>query len=103
MQTAPWLGIIPGADGQILHSQDGDSPIVNLFKSAASAIVSNPGNPNGMSYYTMSKQAEAAGFLLYHTQTTSLYCSFDNFYYFAQVATFQFCQKLENKKHAKIV
>lgn len=66
MQTAPWLGIIPGADGQILHSQDGDSPIVNLFKSATSAIVSNPGNPNGMLYYTMSKQAEAAGFLLYH-------------------------------------
>ncbi|XP_022151699.1 protein PIR isoform X2 [Momordica charantia] len=63
VQTAPWLGIIPGVDGQILHSQDGDSPIVSLFKSATSAIVSNPGNPNAMSYYTMSKQAEAADLL----------------------------------------
>lgn len=73
MQTAPWLGIIPGVDGQMLHSQDGDSPIVSLFKSATSAIVSNPGNPNGMSYYTMSKQAEAAGFN-YFTLAISLYC-----------------------------
>ncbi|KAG7023906.1 Protein PIR, partial [Cucurbita argyrosperma subsp. argyrosperma] len=63
MQTAPWLGIIPGVDGQIFHSQDGESPIVSLFKSATSAAVSNPGNPNGMSYYTMSKQAEAADLL----------------------------------------
>ncbi|KAG6738390.1 hypothetical protein POTOM_058006 [Populus tomentosa] len=61
MQTAPWLGLFPGADGQILHSQDGgDSPVVNLFKSATSAIVSNPGCPNPTSFYTMSKQAEAA-------------------------------------------
>lgn len=65
MQTAPWLGLLPGADGQILHHQDGgDSPIVKLFKSATSAIVSNPGCPNPMSFYTMSKQAEAAGMLL---------------------------------------
>ncbi|CAK7341255.1 unnamed protein product [Dovyalis caffra] len=64
MQTAPWLGLFPGADGQILHSQDGgDSPVVNLFKSATAAIVSNPGCPNPTSFYTMSKQAEAADLL----------------------------------------
>lgn len=62
MQTAPWLGLFPGADGQILHNQDGGgSPIVNLFKSATAAIVSNPRCPNPSSFHTMSKQAEAAG------------------------------------------
>ncbi|KAF9670183.1 hypothetical protein SADUNF_Sadunf13G0042000 [Salix dunnii] len=64
MQTAPWLGLYPGADGEILHSQDGgDSPIVNLFKSATAAVMSNPGCPNPTSFYTMSKQAEAADLL----------------------------------------
>ncbi|XVE62686.1 hypothetical protein DITRI_Ditri06bG0139500 [Diplodiscus trichospermus] len=64
MQTAPWLGLLPGADGQTLHSQnDGDSPVVNLFKSATAAIVSNPRCPNTTSFYMMSKQAEAADLL----------------------------------------
>ncbi|XP_021898211.1 protein PIR isoform X1 [Carica papaya] len=64
MQAAPWLGLLPGADGQILYSQDnGDSPVVSLFKSATAAIVSNPGCPSPMSFYTMSKQAEAADLL----------------------------------------
>ncbi|KAJ6757444.1 CYTOPLASMIC FMR1-INTERACTING PROTEIN-RELATED [Salix koriyanagi] len=64
MQTAPWLGLYPGADGQILQSQDGgDSPVVNLFKSATAAVMSNPGCPNPTSFYTMSKQAEAADLL----------------------------------------
>ncbi|XP_058000412.1 protein PIR isoform X2 [Hevea brasiliensis] len=64
MQTAPWLGLLPGVDGQILHSQDGrDSPLVNLFKSSIAAIVSNPGCPNPSSFFTMSKQAEAADLL----------------------------------------
>ncbi|GMJ12210.1 PIROGI 121, KLUNKER, PIROGI [Hibiscus trionum] len=64
MQTAPWLGLVPGADGQTLHSQNGgDSPVVNLFKSATSAIVSNPRCSNPTSFYTMSKQAEAADLL----------------------------------------
>lgn len=64
MQTAPWLGLIPGADGQILQSQDGgDSPIVTLFKSATSAAVSNPGFSNPTAFYTISKQAEAADLL----------------------------------------
>ncbi|KAH9784214.1 protein PIR [Citrus sinensis] len=64
MQTAPWLGFLPGADGQISYHQDGgDSPVVNLFKSATAAIVSNPGCPNPTSFHTMSKQAEAADLL----------------------------------------
>lgn len=59
MQTAPWLGLIPGADGQILQAQEGaDSPIVTLFKSAT---VSNPGLSTQTAFYTISKQAEAAG------------------------------------------
>ncbi|CAN1176447.1 Protein PIR [Linum perenne] len=71
MQTAPWLGLVPGSDGQILHSQDGgDSPIVRLFKSATAAIVSNPGCPNPTPFYTMSKQAEAAD-LLYKANINS--------------------------------
>ncbi|KAL5699020.1 hypothetical protein ACHQM5_029980 [Ranunculus cassubicifolius] len=57
MQTAPWLGLIPGNDGQILHSQEsGDSPLVSLFKSAAIAL-------NSTSFHTMSKQSEAADLL----------------------------------------
>ncbi|EEF40433.1 Protein PIR, putative [Ricinus communis] len=64
MQTAPWLGLVPAADGQILHSQDGgDSPLVNLFKSSITAMVSNPGCPNPSTFFTMSKQAEAADLL----------------------------------------
>ncbi|XP_059437375.1 protein PIR [Corylus avellana] len=64
MQIAPWLGLLPGADGQILHSQDGsDSPIVNLFKAATTAVVSNPRCPNPLSFHTISKQAEAADLL----------------------------------------
>ncbi|KAF3452390.1 hypothetical protein FNV43_RR02823 [Rhamnella rubrinervis] len=64
MQTAPWLGLLPGADGQVLHSQDGgDSPIVSLFKSATAAIVSNPVCQNATSFNILSKQAEAADLL----------------------------------------
>lgn len=62
MQLAPWLGFIPGADGQIMLSQgDEESPLVNLLKSTTTAIVSNPNCSNPASFYTMSKQAEAAG------------------------------------------
>ncbi|GKA53106.1 protein PIR [Tanacetum coccineum] len=63
MQVASWLGLIPGADGQILQSQeDGNSPVVTLFKSATAATLStNPMNPTP--FYTMSKQAEAADLL----------------------------------------
>jgi hypothetical protein len=88
MQTAPWLGLFPGADGQILHSQDGgDSPVVNLFKSATAAIVSNPGCPNPTSFYTMSKQAEAAGALFISLQMVYC-CLFDQL--FRDKKTYQF-------------
>ncbi|XP_015882048.1 protein PIR [Ziziphus jujuba] len=64
MQTAPWLGLLPGAEGQVLHSQGGgDSPIVSLFKSASAAIVSNPVCQNATSFSILSKQAEAADLL----------------------------------------
>ncbi|KAK3027143.1 hypothetical protein RJ639_041244 [Escallonia herrerae] len=64
MQTAPWLGLIPGADGQILESyEEGDSPVVNLFKSAIAATMSNPCRFNPSSLYNISKQAEAADLL----------------------------------------
>ncbi|XP_057549982.1 protein PIR isoform X1 [Amaranthus tricolor] len=64
MQLAPWLGFIPGTDGQIMLSQgDEESPLVNLLKSTTTAIVSNPNCSNPASFYTMSKQAEAADLL----------------------------------------
>ncbi|CAJ1961203.1 unnamed protein product [Sphenostylis stenocarpa] len=64
MQTAPWLGLLPGGDGQIVTSQDGgDSPVVSLFKSTAAAMVSYPGCPSPTSFHIMSKQAEAADLL----------------------------------------
>lgn len=63
MQTAPWLGLIPGTDGQIIQSQGGDSPLVSLFKSATSAAVSTPGFSNATSFCNMAKQAEASDLL----------------------------------------
>ena len=32
MQTAPWLGLITGAEGQIVNAQEGESSLVNLLK-----------------------------------------------------------------------
>ncbi|XP_028790624.1 protein PIR isoform X2 [Neltuma alba] len=64
MQTAPWLGLVPGADGQVLNAHDGgDSPVVNLFRSTTAAMVSSPGCPNPNSFHIMAKQAEAADLL----------------------------------------
>ncbi|KAE8713220.1 Oxysterol-binding protein-related protein 1D [Hibiscus syriacus] len=64
MQTSAWLGLLSGADGQTLYSQNGgDSPVANLFKSSTAAMVSNPRCPNPASLYTMSKQAEAVDLL----------------------------------------
>ncbi|KAA8534712.1 hypothetical protein F0562_032229 [Nyssa sinensis] len=64
MQTGPWLGLIPGVDGQILQSQEGvDDPVVTLFKSVTAAAVSSPACSNPTSFYTISKQAEAADLL----------------------------------------
>ncbi|PKI38715.1 hypothetical protein CRG98_040893 [Punica granatum] len=65
MQTAPWLGMVPGPDGQIVQSHEGGvSPIVQLFRSATAAVIPNPGCPNPASFQTMAKQAEAAGSVL---------------------------------------
>lgn len=62
LQTAPWLGLIPGADGQIMQSQDGeDSPIVTLFKSVAAVTSSNLHFSNPSIFRVLSRQAEAAG------------------------------------------
>lgn len=62
MLTAPWLGLIPGPDGQIVQSHDGeDSPIISLFKSVAAASVSNPSFSNPSSFRLLARQAEAAG------------------------------------------
>ncbi|XP_031382066.1 protein PIR [Punica granatum] len=64
MQTAPWLGMVPGPDGQIVQSHEGGvSPIVQLFRSATAAVIPNPGCPNPASFQTMAKQAEAADLL----------------------------------------
>lgn len=44
--------------------EDGNTPVVTLFKSTTAAIVSsNPVNPTP--FYTMSKQAEDAGVCVY--------------------------------------
>lgn len=61
MQTAPWLGVTPGVDGQAIQFQDGeDSPIISLFKSIAVTTASNPSLSNS-SFRVLSRQAEAAG------------------------------------------
>lgn len=67
MQVAPWLGLVPGTDGELKQADNGNSPIVNLFKSATNEIISNPTCPNPSSFLIMSKQAEAAG-NSYHSQ-----------------------------------
>lgn len=62
MQTAPWLGLIPGNEGQIKQIQDvRDSPLIHLFKTATSAIKASERSPDASYFVTMSKQAEAAG------------------------------------------
>lgn len=64
MLTAPWLGLIPGPDGQIVQSHDGeDSPIISLFKSVAAASASNSSFSNPSSFRLLARQAEAADLL----------------------------------------
>ncbi|KAL0360192.1 UNVERIFIED_CONTAM: protein PIR [Sesamum radiatum] len=64
MQTAPWLGLVPGVDGQVVQFHDGeDSPIISLFKSVAAASISNPSFSNPSSFRVLSRQAEAADLL----------------------------------------
>ncbi|CAN6460531.1 unnamed protein product [Victoria cruziana] len=62
MQIAPWLGLVPGNNGQIQQSltESGHSPMVDLFESITSAIISSPRCPSTSSFSTLSKQAEAA-------------------------------------------
>lgn len=61
MQTAPWLGVILGADGQVKVTEVVNGPIINLLKSATTSIIRNPVLPNPSFFHAMSKQAEAAG------------------------------------------
>ncbi|CAA6666502.1 unnamed protein product [Spirodela intermedia] len=71
MQTAPWLGLIPGSDEQIKQAQDArDSPLIHLFKTATSAIKESKKNTDASYFVTMSKQAEAAD-LLYRNSMNS--------------------------------
>ncbi|XP_077250894.1 transcription activator [Tasmannia lanceolata] len=64
MQIASWLGLVPGTDEQVEQVQDvRDSPLVSLFKSATAAIASYPRCTSPSSFFTISKQAEAAGLL----------------------------------------
>ncbi|OAY64583.1 Protein PIR [Ananas comosus] len=70
MQTAPWLGLVPGGDGQVKQIDSSNSPLTTLFNSATDAIVSNPTCPNPSPFLVMSKQAEAAS-LLYKANMNS--------------------------------
>ncbi|XP_074559467.1 protein PIR [Curcuma longa] len=70
MQTAIWLGLLPGSDGEVKKPDNSDTPLVNLFKNVASAVVSNPSCLNPSSFLIMSKQAEAAD-LLYKSKLSS--------------------------------
>ncbi|XP_042406186.1 protein PIR-like [Zingiber officinale] len=70
MQTAMWLGLLPGSDGEVKKPDNSDTPLVNLFKNVASAVVSNPSCLNPSSFLIMSKQAEAAD-LLYKSKLSS--------------------------------
>ncbi|EPS72662.1 hypothetical protein M569_02094, partial [Genlisea aurea] len=56
MQTAPWLGLIPGGDGQIVQLEAGadNSPIINLFKSLAASIISKNSNPHNITAISQS-------------------------------------------------
>ena len=62
MQTAPWLGLRDGNDGQIKQVQEArESPLIHLIRNATSAILSGKTGSDALYLNTMSKQAEAAG------------------------------------------
>jgi cytoplasmic FMR1 interacting protein len=63
MQAAPFLGLVPGHDGQVqrIPSSEGKSPFVKLFKQATNAVLTHPGCLDPCSFVTLCKQAEAAG------------------------------------------
>lgn len=63
MQVVPWLGVVPGTETsmQQLLDDDGDSPLVSVFKAASNAVLSNPNCATPQSFLTLAKQAEVAG------------------------------------------
>ncbi|VAI09806.1 unnamed protein product [Triticum turgidum subsp. durum] len=70
MQSAPWLGLVPGSDGQVKHAYSDNTPFTTLLSAATSAVASSPACANPSSYLVMSKQAEAAS-LLYKSNLNS--------------------------------
>jgi len=60
MQSAPWLGLVPGNDGQVKHAYSDNTPFTTLLSAATNAVTSSPACPNPSMFLVMSKQAEAA-------------------------------------------
>ena len=60
MQSAPWLGLVPGNDGQVKHAYSDNTPFTALLSAATNAVTSSPACPNPSTFLVMSKQAEAA-------------------------------------------
>ncbi|RCV46586.1 hypothetical protein SETIT_9G543000v2 [Setaria italica] len=70
MQSAPWLGLVPGNDGQVKHAYSDNTPFTTLLNAATNAVTSSPACPNPSTFLVMSKQAEAAS-LLYKSNLNS--------------------------------
>ncbi|KAG2543568.1 hypothetical protein PVAP13_9NG752877 [Panicum virgatum] len=70
MQSAPWLGLVPGNDGQVKHAYSDSTPFTTLLSAATNAVTSSPACPNPSTFLVMSKQAEAAS-LLYKSNLNS--------------------------------
>ena len=60
MQSAPWLGLVPGNDGQVKHAYSDSTPFTTLLSAATNAVTASPACPNPSTFLVMSKQAEAA-------------------------------------------
>ncbi|KAL6902344.1 hypothetical protein ACP4OV_005220 [Aristida adscensionis] len=70
MQSAPWLGLVPGNDGQVKTACSDNTPFTTLLSAATNAVASSPACPNPSTFLVMSKQAEAAS-LLYKSNLNS--------------------------------
>lgn len=70
MQSAPWIGLVPGNDGQVKHAYSDNTPFTTLLSAASNAVTSSPTCPNPSTFLVMSKQAEAAS-LLYKSNLNS--------------------------------
>nr|CAB3497101.1 unnamed protein product [Digitaria exilis] len=70
MQSAPWLGLVPGNDGQVKHAYTDNTPFTTLLSGATNAVTSSPACSNPSTFLVMSKQAEAAS-LLYKSNLNS--------------------------------